>query len=70
MRENSGKGEATHNNLNPTLEEHKQDKAKQPQNLDLDPNPEENIVGNAKKRGEDPSPDDRGRGETSVADKA
>ena len=32
--------------------------------------PEDDIVGNARLRGEDPSPDDRSRGDTSRADPA
>lgn len=67
MRDNSGKGKSSNNNRNPTLRELERAGGHRP------PAPasadDVQIVGNAKLRGEDPSPDDRRRGETSIADK-
>jgi hypothetical protein len=68
MRENSGQGEAQNNLRDPTLKEHEAEggrKAPQPE-----PGDEAVIGANARRLGEDPSPDDRERGETSVADAA
>jgi hypothetical protein len=68
MRENSGQGDAQNNLRDPTLKEHEAEgghKAPQPQ-----PGDAAVIGANAHERGEDPSPDNRERGETSVADAA
>ncbi len=68
MRENSGKGKSTNNNLDPTLKEHEAEGGHRPPAKA--PAGEAVIGANAKQRGEDPSPDDRERGETSIADAA
>ena len=68
MRENSGKGESTNNNLDPTLKEHEAEGGHRPPSAT--PGEEAVIGANARRRGEDPSPGDRERGETSVADAA
>ena len=68
MRENSGQGEAENNLRDPTMKEHAAEGThRQPIPK---PGDEADIVGNARVAGEDPSPDDRARGETSRADKA
>jgi hypothetical protein len=68
MRDNSGKGDAENNLRDPTLTEHAaEDPHRQPE---LEPGEDAAIGGNARAAGEDPSPDDRRRGETSGADNA
>jgi hypothetical protein len=68
MRDNSGKGDAENNLRDPTLKEHAAEGAhRQPE---PEPGEEAKIGGNARAAGEDPSPDDRARGETSRADTA
>ena len=68
MRTNSGSGKSKNNLHDPTLKEHEaQGGYRAPHPV---PGDEAAIGGNARRRGEDPSPDDRARGETSVADKA
>lgn len=67
MRDNSGSGKSKNNLRDPTLKEHETEgrhRAPQPT-----PGDEATIGANAHQRGEDPSPGDRERGETSVADK-
>jgi len=67
MRDNSGKGKAQNNLRDPTLKEHEAEAAHhQPVPT---PGDEADSVGNARVAGEDPSPDNRARGETSRADK-
>ena len=68
MRDNSGSGKSQNNLRDPTLREHEAEgghRAQQPV-----PGDKAAIGGNARQRGEHPSPDDRARGETSVADPA
>ena len=68
MRENSGQGDAENNLRDPTLRDHEAEgghTAPRPV-----PGEDAAIGGNARERGEDPSPDNRERGETSVADDA
>ncbi|WP_340314402.1 hypothetical protein [Rhizorhabdus argentea] len=68
MRENSGKGAAENNLRDPTLDEHAAQggqRAPRPK-----PGGEAEVGGNARAAGEDPSPDNRARGETSRADHA
>ncbi|WP_343519993.1 hypothetical protein [Sphingomonas sp.] len=68
MRDNSGQGKSNNNLHDPTLKEHEAEaghRAPLPQ-----PGEDAKIAGNASERGEDPSPDDRERGETSDADHA
>lgn len=70
MRENSGQGEATNNMRDPTMRDHEggkgpaQDSARGPDGNRTD------IAGNVREHGEDPSPDNRARGETSGAERA
>jgi hypothetical protein len=68
MRENSGSGKSTNNLRDPTLKDHEAKGGHRP----AQPVPgEDAIIGrDARQRGEDPSPDDRARGETSIADQA
>jgi hypothetical protein len=68
MRDNSGQGDSKNNLRDPTLKEHEAQGGHKPQHGV--PGAEATISGNARERGEDPSPDDRARGETSVADPA
>ena len=68
MRDNSGQGKAKNNLRDPTLKEHEEAGGHRPA-ADV-PGEEAVIRRNARERGEDPSPDDRARGETSVADPA
>jgi hypothetical protein len=66
MRDNSGKGDAENNLRDPTLKEHAAEGAhRQPE---PQPGEDAKIGGNVRAAGEDPSPDDRRRGETSRAD--
>jgi hypothetical protein len=67
MRDNSGKGKGENNLRDPTLREHEGKGHHEPQPA---PRDEAQIGGNVRPRGEDPSPDNRKRGETSGADKA
>lgn len=68
MRDNSGKGDAENNLRDPTLKEHESRGGhRQPAPV---PGTEAQIGGNASAAGEDPSPDDRARGETSRTDNA
>jgi hypothetical protein len=67
MRENSGQGDAENNLRDPTLKEHEAEgryRAPRPASGD-----EAVIGGNARERGEKPSPSDRERGERSSADR-
>ncbi len=68
MRDNSGQGKSKNNLRDPTLKEHEAAGGRQ---APREASGEEAIIGrNARERGENPSPDDRKRGETSVADPA
>jgi hypothetical protein len=67
MRENSGQGDAENNLKDPTLKEHEAEGGHRPPKRV--PGDEAEIGGNARERGEDPSPADRERGESSVADR-
>jgi hypothetical protein len=68
MRDNSGQGDAENNLRDPTMKEHEAEGThRQPVPK---PGEEAEIGGNARAAGEDPSPDDRARGETSRADNA
>lgn len=68
MRDNSGMGKSSDNLRDPTL----RDQATEGRHRAPTPVPgdEAEIGGNARLRGEDPSPDDRKRGETSIADRS
>lgn len=68
MRDNSGRGDAENNLRDPTLKEHEAAGGHRP--VRKVPGEEAAIGRNARERGEDPSPDDRRRGETSIADPA
>lgn len=68
MRDNSGNGKSQNNNRNPTLDEHQEAGGHRPART---PDGEKAAIGgNARQRGEDPSPDDRRRGETAINDRA
>lgn len=68
MRDNSGSGKSQNNDRNPTLEEHQKVGGHTPARP---PGGAEAAVGgNARQRGEDPSPDNRRRGETAISDRA
>jgi len=67
MRDNSGSGKSKNNLRDPTIKEHEAEgghRAPRPV-----PGNEAAIGANARQRGEEPSPADRARGETSVADR-
>ena len=71
MRDNSADAKAKNNMRDPTVRDHEgstgpaqQSSKMQEGGADFD------IPGNVKERGEDPSPDDRDRGETSSKDRA
>jgi hypothetical protein len=69
MRENSGSGKGKNNERDPTLEEHAgTGKGPAQRSAILDQQPPDDIAGNVRLKGEDPSPDDRERGETSSKD--
>ena len=68
MRENSGQGKSENNLRDPTLKEHEAEGGHRPPQSA--PGDEAVIGGSAHERGEDLSPDDRQRGETSSADPA
>ena len=68
MRDNSGQGKSKNNLRDPTLKEHEKADGHQP--AAAVPGEAAAIDRNARERGEDPSPDDRERGETSIADPA
>ena len=68
MRDHSGKGKSQNNNRNPTLDEHAEAGGHRPARPG--PADQDDITGNARVRGEDPSPDDRRRGETASTDRA
>lgn len=68
MRDNSGQGKSKNNLRDPTLKEHEEAGGHQPA---VEVPGEEAVIGrNAREHGDDPSPDDRKRGETSIADRA
>lgn len=66
MRENSGSGKNTNNNLDPTLKEHEAEGGRRPPAAA----PGDEAAIGADTSDEDLSPDDRARGETSSADAA
>jgi hypothetical protein len=70
-RENSGSGKGKNNERDPTLDEHAAADRKGPAQRSalLDDQDPPDITGNAQLKGEDPSPGDRTRGETSAADR-
>jgi|GEM_PF-6165141 hypothetical protein len=68
MRDNSGQVDGENNLRGPTLKEHEAEGAHRQPAPEL--GEEAEIGGNTRAAGEDPSPDDRARGETSRADKA
>ena len=66
MRDNSGMGKSSNNRRDPTLKDHAvEGRHRAPTPI---PGDEAEIGDNARRRGEDPSPDDRKRGETSIVD--
>lgn len=67
MRDNSGSGKSNNNNRNPTLDEHQQAGGHRPAHPP--DGGKATIGGNARQRGEDPSPDNRLRGETAINDR-
>jgi hypothetical protein len=69
MRDNSGQGESKNNNHDPTLKELEGKDGPAQQSADM-PAESFDIAGNAKQKGEQPSPGNRARGETSLADPA
>jgi hypothetical protein len=70
MRDNSGSGKSKNNNHDPTLEEHRGQGGPGARGGDFTEGAPFDIAGNARVRGEDPSPDDRARGETSSKEPA
>lgn len=70
MPVNSGSGKGTNNNLDPTLKEHEGKKGPAQRSAQMTEGPPFDIAGNARLKGEDPSPDDRARGETSSKEPA
>jgi len=70
MKDNSGSGKGKNNNLDPTLSEHAGRKGPAQRSALLDQQAPGDIAGNVRLKGEDPSPDDRARGETSSKDPA
>jgi hypothetical protein len=72
MRENSSSGKGKNNERDPTLEEHADAGGKGPAQRSalLDQQGPGEVAGNARLKGEDPSRDDRQRGETSSRDRA
>ena len=68
MRDNSGSGKSQSNNRNPTLDEHQQAGGHRPARPAV--GEKAAIGGNARQRGEDPSPDNRRRGETAINERA
>ena len=68
MKDNSGQGDSTNNLVDPTLQEHVIAGIAQQRRGDLAEGADSGeVVGDAKQRGEQPSPSGRARGETSVA---
>jgi hypothetical protein len=70
MKDNSGSGKAKNNNHDVTLDEHAGGKGPAQRSAMLDQQAPGDIAGNVRLKGEDPSPDDRDRGETSSKDRA
>lgn len=70
MREHSGHDKGNNNNLDPTLDEHAGGKGPAQRSAQMTEGPAFDIGGNVKLQGQDPSPDDRARGETSDKDAA
>ncbi|MFN3726209.1 MAG: hypothetical protein ACK4SZ_07885 [Allosphingosinicella sp.] len=70
MRDNSGQGESKNNMRDPTMRDHEGGKGPALQSATMQERGSAfDITGNAKERGEDPSPGNRDRGETSSADR-
>jgi hypothetical protein len=68
MKDNSGQGDSKNNLRDPTLKEHVTEGIPQQRKGDFTSGADaDEIVGNARERGEDPSPSSRARGETSTA---
>jgi len=68
MGDNSGQGKSSNNLHDPTLRDHATEgRHRAPKPL---PGEEATIGGNARDRGEDPSPSSRKRGETSIANQS
>ena len=71
MRDNSGNAKGKNNMRDPTVRDHEGSKGPAQQSATMQEGGSAfDIAGNARVRGEDPSPDDRPRGETSSADPA
>lgn len=71
MRDNSGGGKSKNNMRDPTVRDHEGSEGPAQQSAKLQEGGSAfDIAGNAKILGEDPSPDDRARGETSSAEPA
>jgi len=71
MRDNSGQGKSKNNMRDPTMRDHEGSEGPAQQSAKMQEGGSAfDIAGNARVRGEDPSPNDRARGETSSADPA
>ena len=71
MKDNSGSGKGKNNERDPTLEEHAaRGKGPAQRSAMFDQQAPGDIAGNVRAKGEDPSPDDRARGETSSKEAA
>ena len=69
MRDNSGQGESKHNMRDPTVRDHEGSEGPAQQSAKMQEGGSAfDIAGNAKARGDDPSPADRDRGATRSAD--
>ncbi len=69
MKDNSGQGDSKNNLRDPTLKDHETETVPQQRKGDFTSGADAaEMVGNAKERGEHPSPSGRVRGETSIAD--
>lgn len=65
MRDNSGNGKADNNNLDPTLDEHAEGKGPAQRSARMTEGSAFDIGNNVETKGQDPSPGNRARGETS-----
>lgn len=66
MRDDSGSGKSKNNMRDPTMRDHEGGKGPAQKSAGMQEGGAPfDIAGNVKERGEDPSPDDRARGETS-----
>jgi len=71
MRDNSADTKGKNNMRDPTVRDHEGSEGPAQQSAKMQEGGSAfDIAGNARARGEDPSPDDRARGETSSADPA